>query len=382
MTTKRDYYDVLSVPRGASDEDVKKAFRRLAFEHHPDRNRSADADTRFKEINEAYEVLRDHEKRAAYDRYGHVGVNGDAFGGRGFEGFSGSSGFGDIFDAFFGGAGGARSGRAAQQRGNNLAVDLDLTFEEAVQGTEKEINFNRYEVCATCRGSGAEPGSQPETCSTCKGTGEIRRSQQSLFGQYVNVSPCSRCRGEGKIITQPCKECRSAGRIRRMRTVSVTIPAGVDDGNRVRMGGEGEAGTNDGRPGDLYISLNVAPSKVFEREGIHLFYRLPLNIAGAALGGDVTIPTLDGDHQLRLPPGVQSGQTFRLKGKGVPDVHDARRRGDLVVVATVLVPDRLTEEQRRLLEELATTLPDASEMTGRDGTGSKGVLDWLKGALG
>lgn len=380
MTTKRDYYDVLGVPRSASPEDVKKAFRRLAFEHHPDRNKSDNADTRFKEINEAYEILRDPEKRAAYDNYGHAGVNGDAFGGQGFEGASGFSGFGDIFDAFFGGAGGAGRGRPTQQRGTDFGVELDLTFEEAVHGAEKEINFSRYEVCNACRGSGAEPGTEPEICPSCKGSGEVRRSQQSLFGQYVNISACRRCGGEGRVVTQPCVECRGARRIRQSRSISVTVPAGVDDGNRVRMAGEGEAGLNGGPAGDLYISLNVETSKLFERDGMDLLLRLPVNIAQAALGGEVMIPNLDGEEEFRIPAGVQTGQTFRLKRKGVPDVRDARRRGDLVVVADVMVPERLTAHQRQLLEELGATLPDTEELI--DHHENKGFFNRVKDALG
>lgn len=380
MTTKRDFYDVLGVPRTASSEDVKKAFRRLAFEHHPDRNKADDADTRFKEINEAYEILRDPEKRAAYDQYGHAGVNGDAFGGQGFDGAAGFSGFGDIFDAFFGGAGGAGRGRSTQQRGTDFGVELDLTFEEAVHGTEKEINFTRYEACSTCRGSGAEPGTEPEICPSCKGSGEVRRSQQSLFGQYVNISACRRCGGEGRVVTQPCVECRGARRIRQARSISVTVPAGVDDGNRVRMAGEGEAGLNGGPPGDLYISLNVERSKIFERDGLDLLFRLPVNIAQAALGGEVMIPNLDGEEEFRIPAGVQTGQAFRLKRKGVPDVRDARRKGDLVVVADVMVPERLTAHQRELLEELGATLPDTEELF--DQHENKGFFSRVKDALG
>ncbi len=377
-TNKKDYYDILGLPREASPEDVKRAFRRLAFEHHPDRSRSSDAERRFKEINEAYEVLRDERKRAAYDRFGHAGLAGsDPFGGA--DPFSGFSGFGDIFDAFFGGARGRQSRRGGPQRGDDLALRMRLPFEDAVRGTEKDVRIGRNELCDTCRGAGSEPGTAAETCPLCKGSGEIRRSQQSLFGQYVNVSPCSRCHGEGRIITRPCAECGGAGRIKRQISVRVTVPAGVDSGNRIRLGGEGEAGMHGGAPGDLYIELDVAPSSVFEREGRNLFHRVSVNIAQAALGADILIPTLEGDEPFTVPSGVQSGQSFRLKGRGVADPKDQRSRGDLFIVASIHVPDRLTDEQRTLLEELATTLPAAPEH-GADGDNrdGKGFMDWIK----
>ncbi|MDA1096135.1 MAG: molecular chaperone DnaJ [Chloroflexi bacterium] len=381
MTTKRDYYEVLGVPRAASSEDLKKAFRKLAFDFHPDRNKSSDAEERFKEINQAYEILRDAEKRAAYDRYGHAGLSGGGGTGAGFEGFPGFTGFGDIFDSFFGGTRGNTRSRNGAQRGGDLGAELNLTFEEAVLGVEKEIQFARHEQCGACRGSGAAVGSTPVICTTCKGTGEIRRSQQSLFGQYVNIAPCNRCGGEGRTVSQKCAECSGAKRVRKPRTVKVTVPAGVADGNRVRLGAEGEAGVNGGPSGDLYVDLTVEPHRYFEREGLDLIYEMPVNIAQAALGLEATIPTLDGEAELiQVPAGVQSGQTFRLKGRGVPDVHGTRRRGDIIVVASVVVPDRLSGEQRRLLEQLAATLPTTGELT-ESGSG-RGIVDWIKAALG
>ncbi len=376
-TNKKDYYDVLGLSRDASAEDVKRAFRKLAFEHHPDRNRSSDAEQKFKEINEAYEVLRDERKRAAYDRFGHAGLNG-ADGFANGDAFSGFGGFGDIFDAFFGGARGRQGRRGGPQRGDDLAMRMQLPFEDAVLGVEKDIKISRNEQCQPCNGGGAEPGTQPEVCTVCNGTGEIRRSQQSIFGQYVNISACGPCHGEGKVITNPCSECRGAGRIRRELSVRVTVPPGVDTGNRIRLGGEGEAGANGGPPGDLYIELDVAPSTVFEREGRHLFHRVPVNIAQAALGAEITIPTLEGDEPFHIPAGVQSGQSFKIKGRGVVDPKNQRARGDLFVVASVHVPDQLTDEQRQLLEQLAATLPAAPETGGdgeREGTG---FMDWIK----
>ena len=376
-TNKKDYYDVLGLSRDASPEDVKRAFRRLAFEHHPDRNRSSDAEQKFKEINEAYEVLRDESKRSAYDRFGHAGLNG----GDGFangDAFSGFRGFGDIFDSFFGGARGRQGHRGGPQRGDDLAMRMRLPFEDAVRGTEKEVRLTRAELCQTCKGAGAEPGTQPEACPMCKGSGEVRRSQQSIFGQYVNISACTRCHGEGKVITNPCTECRGAGRIKRELSVRVSVPPGVDAGNRIRLGGEGEAGMNGGPPGDLYIELDVTPSPVFEREGRHLFHRIPVNIAQAALGAEITIPTLEGEEPFAIPAGVQSGQSFRLKGRGVADPKNPRARGDLFVVASVHVPARLSDEQRTLLEQLASTLPAAPE-SGEDGErDGKGFMDWIK----
>ena len=376
-TNKKDYYDVLGLKRDASAEDVKRAFRKLAFEHHPDRNRSADAEEKFKEINEAYEVLRDDRKRSAYDRFGHAGLNG-ADGFANGDAFSGFGGFGDIFDAFFGGARGRQGRRGGPQRGDDLVMRMTLPFEDAVHGAAKDVKVKRNEQCQTCAGSGAEPGTQPEACPACNGSGEVRRSQQSIFGQYVNISACSKCRGEGKVILNPCAECRGAGRIKRELSVRVTVPAGVDSGNRIRLSGEGEAGSNGGPPGDLYIELDVSPSDVFEREGRHLFHRVGVNIAQAALGADITIPTLEGDEDFHIPAGVQSGQSFRMKGRGVTDPKNQRARGDLVVVASVHVPAGLTDEQRTLLEQLAATLPNAPA-GGHDGEREAGgFMDWIK----
>ena len=376
-TNKKDYYDILGLSRDASAEDVKRAFRRLAFDHHPDRNKDAGSEQRFKEINEAYEVLRDDRKRAAYDRFGHAGVGSDSFGGGG-DAFSGFSGFGDIFDAFFGGARGRQGGRSGAESGADLGLRLSISFDDAVRGTEKDVTLARNELCAACRGGRAKPGTEPEACPACKGSGEIRRSQKSMFGQYVNISACSQCKGAGKIITHPCDECRGAGRVRRELSLRVSVPAGIDTGNRIRMGGEGEAGANGGPPGDLYIEMEVEPSAVFQREGRHLFYHVPVNIAQAALGGEVTIPTLEGDEPFTVPPGVQSGQSFRIAGRGVADPQNNRNRGDLYLVATIHVPDRLSDEQRILLEQLSATLPSTLDLREDDDREGKGFMDWIK----
>ncbi|HWQ28319.1 MAG TPA: molecular chaperone DnaJ, partial [Dehalococcoidia bacterium] len=348
MTTqKRDYYGVLGVPRTADAETIKRAFRKLAMQYHPDRNAAPEAAERFKEINEAYEVLADGEKRARYDRYGHAGVNGG-----GAEGFGGFSGFGDIFDAFFGGFGTRRRG---PQRGADLKTSIVLEFEEAVFGCEKDVEIERTELCSECRGSGSAVGSQPEECPVCHGVGEVRRTQQSLFGQFVNVSTCDRCRGMGRVVTNPCPQCRGAGRERRRRTLVVKIPGGVDTGSQIRLTGEGDAGALGGSPGNLYITVQVRPHPLFRRDEDDLIYELPVNFAQAALGSEVSVPLIDGSTKLKVPPGTQSGHLFRLRGKGVPHLRGGGR-GDMLVVVDVTVPTELSDEQRQLLERLAATL--------------------------
>lgn len=372
MTTKkRDYYEVLGVNRSASEEDIKRAFRRLAFQYHPDRNRENGAEERFKEINEAYEVLSDPEKRAAYDHYGHEGPQ--SIFGRGFDGFD-FGGFGDIFDAFFGGT--ATRTRRSPQRGADVRHHLTLTFEEAVFGIEQELEVSRTETCSHCRGSGSEPGSPPARCSLCNGTGQLRRVQQSLFGQFVNVVACHRCQGEGRIITSPCSVCRGNGQERRTRRIAVRIPAGVDDGSQIRLSGEGEAGRYGGPLGDLYVALSVRQHKYFKREGNDIIFELAINVAQAALGDLVEVPTLDGPTPLRIPPGTQSGHVFRLQERGVPHLRGAGR-GDQLVVLQVITPQDLNQQQQRLFLELAKTLGKTTQPQE-----DKGFLDKIKDALG
>src|SRR5215831_16689026 len=319
-TTKRDYYDILGVTRNANEEEIKKAFRKLARQYHPDINKDKSAEERFKEINEAYEVLGDAQKRQAYDRFGHAGVNGGAAGGSPFEGF-GFGSFSDIFETIFqtaaGGAAGTR--RGTPQRGADLRYELTISFEEAVRGCQKEIEIPRWESCANCRGSGAQPGTNTARCTACQGTGEIRRVQQSIFGQFVNVMVCDRCRGEGRVITTPCERCSGQGRVRNVRKVTVNIPAGVDDGINVRVTGEGEAPPRGGTPGNLFVALTVKPHEFFKRQGTDILYEAPLSFAEAALGTEIEVPTLDGKdgkESLKIPAGTQSGRVFRLKGKG------------------------------------------------------------------
>lgn len=360
---KRDYYDVLGVSRNATDDEVKKAFRRLAKQYHPDANKEQGAEARFVEINEAYEVLSDPQKRATYDRFGHAGVGNGM--GAGFGDFGGFSSINDLFETFFAGAAGAQR-RAGSQRGADLRHDLTITFEEAVFGCQKEIELPRWETCSNCRGSGAQPGTSTSRCSACQGTGEIRRVQQSIFGQFVNVTMCERCRGEGRVITTPCEKCRGQGRVRNNRRVVVNIPAGVDDGINVRVTGEGEVSARGGTPGNLYVILTVKPHPFFKRQGNDIIYELPISFAQAALGDEAEVPTVDGKTTtLKVPPGTQSGRSFRLKGMGVPVVHSSAR-GDQHVVVKVVTPTNLTPEQKHLLEEFARLEREQSEQNDKN----------------
>ncbi len=351
MAVKRDYYEVLGLPRNASPEDIRKAFRKLAFQYHPDRNKDDGASEKFKEVNEAYECLSDTDKRAAYDRFGHAGAEG-VFGGRGFEGFD-FGGFGDIFEAFFGGTG--ASTRPASRPGNDLRYTVNITFEEAALGCEKEISVNRTEVCSACHGARAKPGTQPTRCQACEGTGQIRRVQRSLFGQFINTSVCPQCRGEGKIVTDPCPECRGSGFQKHKRNILVKVPAGIDDGNGIRLSGEGDAGFRGGSPGNLYVVVSVRKHRFFSREGDNVVYELPVNFAQAALGAEVEVPTLYGATKLKVPAGSQAGRVFRLKDKGIPRLRGFGH-GDELVVLRVVTPESLSKEQRRLFEELSRSL--------------------------
>ena len=350
MVTKRDYYEVLGVSRNASEEEIKKAFRKLAFSYHPDRNRDDGAEERFKEVNEAYEVLSDANKRTAYDQFGHSGADG--FFTRGFEGFD-FSGFGDIFDAFFDGM--TYATRRAPQRGADRHYQTTISFEEAAFGCEKEIKIKRTEVCSLCHGTGAKPGSQLSQCPNCHGTGQVRRVQRSLFGRFMNTTICNQCQGEGKVITESCPQCRGTGREKNERRISIKIPPGVEDGNQIRLTGDGEAGMRGGSPGNLYITLSVRQHEFFVRDGDDILYELPINFAQAALGTEIEVPTLYGKTKLNIPAGSQTGKTFRLKDKGVSHLH-RNGRGDQIVSLFVTTPESLTKQQRKLFQELASTL--------------------------
>ncbi len=342
---KRDYYEVLGVPRDADAATIKSAYRKLAIQHHPDRNPDdAQAEELFKEASEAYEVLSDADKRRTYDRLGHEGVRNSGF--TGFSGFDDIfSHFGDIFgDIFgFGGGGGARRPR----RGADLRLDLSISFEDAAGGVNKEVAIPRWENCARCNGTGAEPGTEPETCATCGGRGQVVHSQ----GLFMVRTTCPRCRGGGQIISSVCSACRGEGRIRVEKKVTVKIPAGVDEGTRIRIGGEGESG-GQGMAGDLYVFLHVEPHPLFERDGEDLHMELPVGMIQAALGDKVEVPTLEGDRSLKIPPGTQPGEVLRVSGAGVPRLR-GRGRGDLVVHVRVVVPDKLSRRQKDLLCQFA-----------------------------
>jgi len=373
MSAKRDYYDVLGIGREATDDVIKKSFRSLARQYHPDVNKNSDAETRFKEINEAYEVLSDREKRAMYDRFGHAGPQA-GFGGTGD--FSGFGGFDDIFESFFGGMRTGPAARRGPAKGADLRYDLTIEFEEAVFGVEKDVTLNRHEACSHCQGSGAEPGTQPLRCPQCNGTGEVRRQQQTFLGSFVQVTTCPRCRGEREIVTTPCAECRGQKVVEVERTIAVNIPAGVDNGTRIRLAGEGEPGTRGGPPGNLYVVLHVRKHRHFRREDSHILLELGINVAQAALGDKINVPTLDGDEQLVIPAGTQTGETFRLRGRGVPYLR-RNGRGDQLVIIQVLTPTKLTASQQELLKELGKTL--GKEVVQQP---EKGFFDKFRDALG
>lgn len=354
---KRDYYEVLGVQKNATADELKKAYRKLALKYHPDRNKgNAEAEEKFKEINEAYSVLSDETKRSQYDQLGPDafeqaqqggGAGGNPFGG--FGGFSGS-GMDDIFDMFFGGQGGrgGRASNAGPRRGADLRFDLEISFEEAAFGVEKEINLYRDETCDHCHGTGAEPGSKIETCPECHGSGYVRFTQNTMFGQMVNERPCSKCHGEGKIVSEPCKECRGKGTKKKNKHLKVKIPAGVDNGSRLRVAGEGEAGTKGGPSGDLYVYLYVKQHKFFDRDGTTVICEVPINIVQATLGAEVKIPTLDGQVTMKVPEGTQPGKVMRLKGKGIPSLRGGMR-GDQLVRIKVVVPTKLNDKQKDAL---------------------------------
>lgn len=345
--SKRDYYEVLGVDRNASDDEIKKAYRKLARKYHPDVNKAPDAEERFKEVKEAYDVLSDPQKRAQYDRYGHIDPS-QGMGG-GFDSMD-FGGFGDIFDMFFGG--GQRRNPNAPRKGADLQYTLRIEFKEAVFGKETEIRIPRTEECDTCLGSGARPGSRPERCSVCGGTGQQETVQNTPFGRIVNRRICSACNGQGTIVRDRCPTCHGSGRVKKQRTIQIKIPAGVDDGSQIRIPNEGEAGTNGGPPGDLYVVIRVNPHEFFDREGDDIYCEVPLTFAQAALGDEIEIPTLSGKVRLKIPPGTQTGTYFRLKGKGVPRLR-GYGQGDQHVKVVVVTPSNLTERQKELLREFA-----------------------------
>jgi molecular chaperone DnaJ len=369
--SNQDYYDILGVSRNATDDEIKAAFRKLARQYHPDVNKDPGAEEKFKEINEAYGVLSDREKRARYDRFGREGLGNTG----GFHDYTVD--FSDLFEELFGSFGfsSARSSRRSPRRGRDLQMQVRLTFEEAVFGVEKEIEFQREEICSRCNGSGAEPGTTPTRCLTCNGQGEVRQIRQTFLGQMVQTSICPTCQGRGETISTPCKTCRGGGLERKTVTKKVQIPAGVDSGTQIRLAGEGGPGMYGGPHGNLFLILDVEPHKFFKRRENDILLNIDINVAQAALGAEIEVPTLDGNEKLKIPAGTQPGKVFRLKGKGVPYLR-RKERGDQLVIVNVEVPQKLTKEQRELFEKLAKSLGTAVKPK------EKGFLDWLNETFG
>lgn len=361
-TNKRDYYEVLGISKGASIDEIKKAYRKLAMEYHPDRNKAAGAEEKFKEISEAYAVLSDDQKRQKYDQFGHAGMEGysasDIF--SNFDIFR-DMGFGNydsLFDMFFGGS------RGGARRGNDLRYDLEIDFKEAVFGCEKEIAVPRMDTCDLCHGSGAKPGTKITTCPQCNGAGQIRRATQSIFGQMVQVMPCNRCGGRGRTFDTPCPSCRGTGRTRHVRKVLVKVPPGVDTGLQLRISGEGEAGPDGSPAGALYVVVHVKPDPFFERHGDEILCTLPISIAQAALGDEVEVDTLDKKVKLRIPPGTQTDKIFRIKGEGIPNLRNGRR-GDMHVRVVVRTPTKLSDKQRKLFAEMLAEEKEDAKKAGK-----------------
>jgi molecular chaperone DnaJ len=377
MATKRDYYEILGVPKNASDEEIKKAYRKLAMKHHPDRNQGEDkgAEAKFKEAKEAYEMLSDGDKRAAYDQYGHAGVDPNMRGGGpGAEGFGGfAEAFGDIFGDIFGQQRAGATGRGGRQvyRGSDLSYAMEVTLEEAALGKEAQIRIPSWESCETCHGSGAKPGTQAKTCSTCNGQGVVQMRQ----GFFSVQQTCPHCRGSGKIIPEPCTTCHGQGRVKKQKTLEVKIPAGIDDGMRIRSAGNGEPGTNGGPPGDLYIEIRLRKHEIFERDGDDLHCSVPISFTRAALGGEIEVPTLAGKAAIDIPEGTQAGKQFRLRGKGIKGVRSSYP-GDLYCHIAVETPVKLTEHQRKLLKELDESLRKGGA---KHSPGEESWSDKLKG---
>lgn len=372
---KRDYYEVLGVSKSASDDEIKTAYRRKAKESHPDLHPDDKAaEQRFKEVNEAYEVLSDGNKRARYDQFGHEGLNMGGGGPGGFDfggGFGGFGGFDSIFDTFFGGGGSGSHRRNGPERGSDLRYDMTITFEEAAFGVKKEFKFQRNENCDACKGTGAKPGTSPKTCSTCNGTGTVRVTTNSLFGQVVTQRPCTTCNGAGQIIEERCPKCGGNGRTRVTRTATVNIPAGIDNGQVIPMAGQGEPGVRGGPSGDLYVYIAVKPHKLFKRDGYNLYCEIPLSITQATLGGEIEVPTLEGPMTHMVPEGTQTDTEFRFRGKGIQMLR-GNGKGDLFVKVRVEVPRKLTDRQKELLKNFEDSL------TGKEYETKKSFFERMK----
>ncbi|WP_419726565.1 molecular chaperone DnaJ [Terrisporobacter petrolearius] len=358
MSTKRDYYDVLGVGKSADATEIKKAYRKLAMKYHPDKNPGdKEAEEKFKEINEAYEVLSDETKRKNYDQFGHEGVNGQGFGGAGGFGGQGFGGFDDIFgdifgDMFGGGFGGGRPRRRGPERGADIKQRINISFEEAAFGKKVQVKINRSEECDECNGSGAKPGTSKKTCPTCNGSGQVQSVQRTPFGNIASTRTCSTCNGEGEVIDSPCSKCHGKGSIRKTKTIEVDIPAGIDEGQMIKLSGQGELGTRGGPRGDLYIEVSVNVHQLFTREGYDVYLEMPITFAQATLGDEIQVPTLDGKVQYQVPEGTQTGTVFRLKGKGIPRLR-SNVRGDQYVKVTVEIPKKLNDKQKELVRQFA-----------------------------
>ena len=359
---KRDYYEVLGINKGASADEIKKAYKKMARKYHPDLNPGdKSAEEKFKEVNEAYEVLSDPDKKARYDQYGHAGVDPNfgagGFGGGGFDGSFDFGDLGDIFGSFFGGGfgGGRRTNPNAPQRGESIRMSIAISFEEAAFGCEKEVTVERYETCDTCHGNGCAPGTSPEVCPDCHGTGTVQVRRQTPMGVFATSSPCPKCGGKGRIIHQPCKDCRGSGLLRKKKTIQASIPAGIDNGQTISIRGQGNAGKNGGPAGDLLITITVRPHELFRREGTCVLCEAPITFTQAVLGAELEIPTIDGKVKYTLPEGTQSGTTFRLKGKGIPSIN-GRGRGDQYVTVYIETPRNLNKEQKEALKKFAAAM--------------------------
>jgi molecular chaperone DnaJ len=383
VASKRDYYEVLGLSKGASEQEIKKAYRKLSKQYHPDINQKAGAEEKFKEISEAYEILSDPQKRAAYDQYGFAGTDPNYGGGGGFSGFgsqgfssfssSGFGGFEDIFESFFGGGGRRDSSPNAARAGADLQYSINLTFEEAIFGIEKEIKYTREDECHTCHGSGAKPGTSPVTCSKCHGSGQINVERQTPLGRMVSQQVCDICHGTGKEIREKCSTCHGTGHESRQHKVKVNVPAGVESAQQMRLQNQGEAGSNGGPYGDLYVIFRVAESDIFERDGSEIFYELPLNFAQVALGDEVAVPTVHGDVKLKIHAGTQTGTNFRLRGKGAPKLRGSGN-GDEHVVVKVMTPKNLNQKQKEALRSFA----EASGYEHSNENKSEGFFDKFK----
>jgi molecular chaperone DnaJ len=370
MAEKRDFYEVLGVPRDATKDQIKDAYRKLAMQYHPDRNKAPEAEEKFKEISEAYAVLSDDQKRQQYNTLGHSGFDQryteeDIFRGADFSDIFGGGGFNDIFRMFFGGGGFSSGGYGERvSRGQDLLYELNITLEEAARGTQKEIDVPRTEKCDICGGSGAAPGSQPKTCQRCGGAGRVQTARQSAFGTFVQVTPCPVCRGKGKLIETPCRNCRGSGLIKKRRKITVNVPIGIDEGYQLRLRGEGDMPGDGGEPGDLYVLVHIIPHQLFMRDGDDLHYILMISYPQAVLGGELQVPTLDEPAALKIHPGTQAGEVIRLKGKGMPRFR-GYGRGDLLVRIGITVPEKVTPQQRELLEQLSRELGESAQPRSR-----------------